>query len=71
MIVDVFVAECDGENALGDEITLLMNGIKRIAGIADEGVDAFGEAEFLVKLPKQNRPGIGCELPPVEAERFP
>jgi len=48
-----------------------MNGIKRIAGIADEGVDAFGEAEFLVKLPKQNRPGIGCELPPVEAERFP
>jgi len=64
MIVDIFVTECDGEDALGDEIALLMNGVKRIAAIVNEGVDAFGEPEFLIDLPKQNRSGIGRELPP-------
>ena len=78
MIVDVFVAEGDkeaallrpatGEDALGDEIALLMNGVKRIAGIVNEGVDAFGETEFLIDLPKQNRPGVGGEPAPVEPD---
>ena len=41
-----------------------MNGVKRVAGIANEDVDAFGEPEFLIDLPKQNCTGIGRELPP-------
>jgi len=45
-----------------------MNGVKRIAGIVNEGVDAFGESEFLIDLSKQNRTGIGGELPPVEPD---
>ena len=43
---DIFVTECDGEDALGDEVALLMNGVSWIAGIVNEYVDAFGELEF-------------------------
>jgi len=68
MIVDVFVTGCDGEYALGDEVTLLMNGEKGIAGIVNECVDAFGELKFLVKLPEQNGTGIGGEFATVKVD---
>jgi hypothetical protein len=42
-----------------------MAGVSWIAGIVNECVDAFGEPDFLVKLPEQNRTGIGGELPSV------
>ena len=68
LIVDVFVTECDGEDALCDEVALLMAGVSGIAGIVDECVDALGESDFLIDTLQQDGSGVGGEFAAVEID---
>jgi hypothetical protein len=53
---------------LGDEITLRMGSVERIAEIVDEFVDEFSEADFEIDLLKEHDTGIGGELVSVEVD---
>ena len=68
MIIDIFVAEGDGENALCEEITLLMDGELRIAGIVDDRIDLFDQLDFLFDLFEEERSCIGSEHSAVEVD---
>ena len=48
MVIDIFVSVGDREDALGDQIALLMGDVEWVAGIENDGVDAFGETDVLV-----------------------
>ena len=68
LIVDIFVAEGDGKNALGEKVALLMNGEARVAWIVNDLIDTFGELEFLIDFLEKDRPGIGGQLGAVEED---
>ena len=68
MIIDIFVTEGDGEDALGEEITLLMDGELRIAGIVNGRIDLFDQLDFLFDLLEEERSRIGSEHSAVEVD---
>jgi len=68
VIIDIFVAEGDGEDSLGEEIALLMDGVLRIAGIVDGCIDLFDQLNILFDLLEEERSGIGCEHSAIEVD---
>jgi len=66
VIIDIFVSESDTENALGDEIALLMGDVGLITRVVDYFVDAIEETEFSIDKVEENGSAIGGE--PATAE---
>ena len=68
LVVDIFVAEGDGKNALGEKVALLMMDVTLVTRIADNLADPFGELEFLIDFLEKDRPGIGGQFGAVEED---
>jgi hypothetical protein len=68
VIVDIFVSEGDGENALGKKIVLLMDGQTWITWIVNECIDLFDQLDFSFDLLEEEGTGIGGEHSSVEID---
>jgi hypothetical protein len=55
VIVEVFVAECDPEDALGQKVSLRVNNRIFVAGIGDTGVQSVDQAQASIDFSKQQR----------------
>ena len=67
VIVEVFVAEGDGDDPLGDHGPLGVDDEDGMSGVGDGGVDGVEEAEAVVDLAEEQGAGVGGEPPPVKS----
>ena len=61
MVVEVFVAQRDGGDPLGEHGLLVMDGEDRVSRVRDGGVEGLEEAGLSGDLAEQQGPGIGGE----------
>ena len=68
MVVDVFVAEGDGVDSLGDEVLLVVGDVKLVARIVDDLIDSFDESDGLVDVLEEEGSGVGGKFSAVEVD---
>ena len=68
MIVDVFVAERDGVNSLGDQVGLRMRDENRMPWVANDLIDSFDEFDFLIDRLEQENPRVGGAASALEVD---
>jgi hypothetical protein len=66
MIVEVFIAQGDAQDTLGQHGSLGMDGIKGVAWVRDAAIDRIDQTEPLVYLSQQQCPGIRGEAATLE-----
>ena len=66
LIVEVFVTECNGKNALCQKVALLMDDANGITRIGDDPADAVGQPEVAVDFLQQHNSGIRGQLTAVK-----
>ena len=68
MVVDVFVAEGDGKETLGEEMLLGVGDENGMSRIVNDRIDSFRESEFLIDLLEEECSGVGGNLAAVEMD---
>ena len=75
LVVEVFVAQGQGVDALPEEGALLVDDEEGVPGVGDDAVEGGGESEASVGLAEEQSPGVAGEgaagevgLDPVAAE---
>ena len=66
VIVEVFIAQRQAEDALPDQRLDLMLDIARVASIDEAGGKAPHQPDALVNLPQQQRAGVRGNVPAIE-----
>ena len=66
VVVEIFVAQHDGGDALGEHGMLVMNGEDRIPGVRDDGIEGVKEPGLLGNLADQEGASVGREPAPQE-----
>ena len=66
VVVEIFVAQHDGGDALGEHGMLVMNGEDRIPRVRDDGIEGVKEPGLLGNFAEQEGAGIGREPAPQE-----
>ena len=61
MIVEVFISEGDGDDALGDHNALIVDDEEGVSRVGDRLVESVEQTDLVGGLAKQERPGVGGE----------
>ena len=69
MIVEVFVAQRDRSNALGEHALLVMNGEDRIPRVRDDGVERLRKSDFLGDIAEYQGAGVRGQPTPQGSRR--
>ena len=59
MVVEVFIAQGDADDPLGEQGLLVMHDDREPAGVGDDAVEGVEEPESLLEFPEQEGTGIG------------
>ena len=61
MVVEVLVAQGDGDDPLGDQGPLVMDDEGRVAGVGDGLIEGAEESGLFADLAEEQRAGVGGE----------
>ena len=64
MIVEVFVAQCNCDDPLSEQSSLLVNREDRVSRVWDDCVEGFKEPNLLGDLPEKSAPASVVRRPP-------
>ena len=71
MVDEVFIAQRQAEHALRDQGLHFMQNVGAMAAVAKAGGEAIDESNGLVRLPEQQRPGVGGDHAAIEIRVHP